>query len=163
MTSLRRALRSVFLGLAAVVVFVEEVGWRPLSRALGRLARWAPIARVEQRIRGLGPRWALVLFGVPAVVLFPVKLAALALVHAGHSMLGLVVIVAAKVLGTAVVGRLFVLLEPQLRQFAWFVRALDWWAGLKQRAKTWWRATALARRLTALRRGWRSWRRRAFR
>ena len=37
--------------------------------------------------------------------------------------LGVFVIVAAKVLGTACVGRLFILVEPQLMTFAWFARA----------------------------------------
>ena len=42
-------------------------------------------------------------------------------------MLGVAIIVAAKVLGTALVGRLFVLVEPQLMTFAWFVRCAAWW------------------------------------
>lgn len=163
MLTLRRALRAVFLALAAVVVFVEEFGWRPLSRLVGQLARWPPIGRLEARIRRLPPRAALVLFGVPSVLLFPLKLAALALANAGHAALGIGLIIAAKVVGTAIVGRLFVLLEPQLRTFAWFARALDTWIGFKARVKAWWRASAVARRLQALRAGWRVWRRRTFR
>ena len=50
-------------------------------------------------------------------------------------MLGVGVIVAAKVLGTALVGRLFVLTEPQLMQFVWFARAMNWWIATKQRLK----------------------------
>ena len=58
---------------------------------------------------------------------FPIKLLALWLIEAGRPLPGLAVIVAAKLLGTALVGRLFILLEPQLREFGWFVRGLDWW------------------------------------
>lgn len=43
------------------------------------------------------------------------------------------VILAAKLLGTAVVGRLFILTERQLVRYAWFVRALMWWRVTKQR------------------------------
>ncbi len=64
------------------------------------------------------------LFLVPAVALFPVKLGALWLIHEGWATLGVTLIVGAKLLGTALVGRLFVLTEPQLAQFAWFARVL---------------------------------------
>ena len=50
-------------------------------------------------------------------------------------MLGIAVIVAAKLIGTALVGRLFVLTERQLMQFAWFARAMNWWVATKQHLK----------------------------
>jgi len=128
-----RFVRAVLLVIAAVVVFIEEFGWRPLSAWLARIARWAPLHWLEARIERLTPNVALTLFLVPAVLLFPVKLAALAVLKAGHAASAVAIIVGAKVIGTAVVGRLFVLLEPQLRQFGWFVRALDWWHGVKER------------------------------
>ena len=75
------------------------------------------------------------LFLVPAVLLFPLKLAALWLIHERHAMLGLGLIVVAKLAGTALVGRLFVLTEPQLMRYAWFARAMAWWLATKQRVK----------------------------
>jgi hypothetical protein len=98
-----------------------------------------------------------VLFIVPATLLFPIKLVALWLIHEGHAALGLAVIVAAKLLGTALVGRLFVLTERQLMQFAWFVRALNWWRTTKERVKaavkrtaSWRAAQVLTRRVRIL-------------
>ena len=132
---LRRLLRGVLLILAAAILFIEEWGWRPLTACMAWLAKWPPLARLEAAIRGVSPRWALVLFIVPATLLFPIKLVALWLIHEGHAALGLAVIVAAKLLGTALVGRLFVLTERQLMQFAWFVRALNWWRATKERVK----------------------------
>ena len=68
-------------------------------------------------------------------------------------MIGLAVIVAAKLLGTALVGRLFILTEPQLMQIGWFARAIGWWRATKARVKAaidvsaWWRSVrAVARR-----------------
>ena len=61
------------------------------------------------------------------MLLFPLKLLALWLIGQGQTGLGIAIIVAAKLLGTALVGRLFVLVEPQLMTFAWFARALSWW------------------------------------
>lgn len=143
----------------ALLVFLEEWGWRPLARAMGRLARWAPIARFEARLKEVSPGVALALFIVPAVALFPVKLLALWAIQQGHAVLGLSVIIAAKLLGTALLGRLFVLTEPQLRRYAWLARALDAWSAYKDRIKAWlhasaaWRAAAAAG--TVLRRRWR--------
>ena len=130
-----RAVRGVLLALAAAVLFIEEWGWRPLTAWAARLASWPPLARLEARIRTLPPRWALAAFLVPAVALFPVKLLALWAIHAGQAALGIAVIVAAKLLGTALVGRLFILTEPQLMQFAWFAAALGWWRRTKERVK----------------------------
>ena len=53
------ALRGVLLALAALVMFIEEWGWRPLTAWAARLARWPPLARLEARIRTLPPAAAL--------------------------------------------------------------------------------------------------------
>jgi hypothetical protein len=152
-----RVLRGVFLGLAAVVLAIEEWGWRPLTAWAARLARWAPVARLEDHIRRVSPRTALLLFLVPAVALFPVKLVALWLIHLGQAVLGISVIVLAKLLGTALVGRLFVITEPQLMTYAWFARALNWWRTTKLRVKEalhasrgWQAASRLRRRINVL-------------
>ena len=128
-----RLLRGVLLVLAAIVLAIEEWGWRPLTAWAARIAQWPPLARLEVRIRQTTPRTALLLFLVPAVALFPIKVLALWVLHRGHAMLGVVVIVLAKLLGTALVGRLFIITEPQLMQFDWFARSLGWWRRTKAR------------------------------
>ena len=75
----------------------------------------------------------MLLFLAPALLLFPLKLVALWLIEEGRASLGVSVIVAAKVLGTALVGRLFILVETQLMAFAWFACALGWWQQTKAR------------------------------
>ena len=119
-----RGLRAMLLFLAGVVLLVEEWGWRPLSR-------W--LARLEAHVRTLPPYAALAFFLVPVLTLFPVKLLALWLIHQGDTVLGLTVIVLAKLVGTALAGRLFVLTEPQLRHFAWFDTGLNRWQATKLR------------------------------
>lgn len=146
-----RGLRAVLLGLVAIVIFIEEWGWRPLSALAARLARLPVLARLETRIRRAPPRVALALFLLPAVLLFPVKLAALWLIDGGRATLGVAVIVAAKLLGTAFVGRVFVLVEPQLMQFAWFGRALGWWHAVKARIVAAARASPVWRAARAMR------------
>jgi len=155
--ALWRALKELAWAPLALLVFLEEWGWRPLSRWIAGWAWWPPIARLEARLRRLPPPIALLLFVVPALALLPVKLLALALMHRGHAVLGLTVIVAAKLLGTALLGRLFVLTETQLRHYAWLARALDGWARYKLRLRTWLRASAAGRASAAIAARVRAW------
>ncbi len=151
-----RALRALLLALAALWFFLEEFGWHPLAAWLGRFARWPPWQRLEARLAAAPPRLALVLFLVPALVLLPVKLLALELIGAGRPTAGLTVIVAAKLLGTAVGGRLFVLMRPQLMRLRRFARAMAWWRRLRGRVRRALNASAAWRALQLALRRWRS-------
>jgi hypothetical protein len=133
MKTIWRLLRGMLLALAAVGIFLEEWGWRPLTALAARLAQWPPIRRLEARLADVSPKTALLLFLAPAVLLFPIKLLALWLIHQGRSVLGIGLIVLAKLVGTALVGRLFILTESKLIQFKWFAKALTWWRMTKQR------------------------------
>ena len=130
-----RVLRVLLLALVALWFFLEEFGWRPLAAWLGRFARWPPWQRMEARLAAAPPRLALALFLLPALLLLPVKLLALALISAGRPIAGLAVIGVAKLLGTAVGGRLFVLTRPQLMKLRRFARAMAWWRHLRHRAR----------------------------
>ncbi len=150
----------MLLALFALVIFIEEWGWRPLVAIVGQIARWPPIAALEAVIRRMPPRIALALFLVPAVLLVPVKLGALWLIHEGRASLGIAVIVIAKLLGTALVGRLFVLVETQLMTFAWFARGVSWWRATRDRVMRAFHQSVVWRSARVLRRLWReAWRR----
>jgi hypothetical protein len=104
-------------------------------------------------VRRAPPRVALALFMVPAVLLVPVKIGALWLIQQGRATLGITVIVVAKLLGTALVGRLFILVETQLMEFAWFARCVVWWRATRElvtaalRRSLLWRTGRLVRRI----------------
>jgi hypothetical protein len=127
------ALKTVGRWAVALLILFEQWGWMPLARALGQLARWRVIARLERRIAALGPRAALAVLFLPALALLPVKLGALWLVALGRVALGLTVLVVAKLLGTAVVARLYLLTQPQLMRLAWFARLHRRWIAWKTR------------------------------
>jgi hypothetical protein len=112
--------------LLALVLLFEEWGWRPLADLLGRLRRFAAWERVENQIADLPPYAALGLFTVPVALLFPLKLLALYLIAGGHLILAGTLFVAAKVIGTAVVARIFVLTQPKLMEIGWFARTYNW-------------------------------------
>ena len=153
-TALWRFVRGFGLAVAAIVILVEEWGWRPLTAFAAKLAQWLHLQRLEARIARVTPIVALLLFLAPALLLFPLKIAALWLIGEGQAGLGIAIIVAAKVLGTAFVGRLFILVERQLMSFAWFARAIGWWHETKARIGERVRRSAPWRAARALRRFW---------
>jgi hypothetical protein len=158
---LTRPLRWLFQWLIALIVLFEEWGWEPLARWMAQLARLPLIGWLEHRIARLPPALALVVFLAPGLMLLPVKLAALALVSHGHVFTGISVIVLAKLLGTALVARIFQLTQPALMQLAWFARVHGRWIVWKEaalarvRASRGWRVGRWIRRGVARRvRGW---------
>ena len=126
-----RGLRHAAGALLALLILFEEWGWDPLQRALARLGRLPLLRQVEALVAGLPPRWALLVFVLPTLALLPVKLLALGLIARGQPLLGLLVILAAKLLGTAVVARLFSLTQPALLQLPWFASAFSRWTTWK--------------------------------
>ena len=127
-----RGLKGLVSWSLALLILFEEWGWEPLGRLLARLARLPFIAPLERRIQSLPPYGALVVFFLPGLGLLPVKLAALWLIAQGQHLLGIAVIVAAKLAGTAVVARLFTLTHPALMQIEWFARLYARWTAWKE-------------------------------
>ena len=111
--------------LLALIIVFEEWGWRPLADLLGRLARWRPWAVLETLIVRLPPYAALVVFALPTPLLLPLKFLALFLIAKGQMVLAGLLFVAAKVVATALVARLFMLTQPALMQIGWFAWGYD--------------------------------------
>jgi hypothetical protein len=159
MQALTRLLRRAAGTLLALLILFEEWGWEPLQRGLGRFARLPWVANLERRIAALPPRAALAVFLPPVLMLLPIKLLALGLIARGHALLGVVVIVAAKVFGTALAARLYALTQPALMGLPWFAAFHARWLGWKTvllaqvRASWAWRAGRVVKRLA--RRWWR--------
>jgi hypothetical protein len=178
--------RAVGIVLALVVLFAEW-GWRPLAALLGQLRRLALVARLENWLQTLPPYGALAAFVLPSLFLVPLKIFAIYFIAHGQKTAALGLLVFAKLGGTALVARLYILTGPQLMRIPWFARAyhaiMPWkeavyaqirisWAWrygrmLKSKAKqlarrvlTRWRP-AIARQLSLLRYQMRTWLRRA--
>jgi hypothetical protein len=127
MDPLRRLLRNTFTALLALVLLFEEWGWEPLQALLARLARLPLWAWMEGRIALLPPWAAVAVFAVPALALLPIKLLALFLIGRHHALMGLCVLLSAKVAGTALLARLFTLTQPTLMRLAWFAHWYPRW------------------------------------
>ena len=157
-----RALAGLGAWLLALVVVFEEWGWVPLQAVLARLGRWPGLRWVEDWVRQLPPWAALMVFALPTALLLPVKLLALWAIGNGHVVLGMAVIALAKVVGTAVVARLFTLTRPALLQLHWFAWGYAHWLRFKERLllrvrASWpWRVARVWRR--GVLRRWQAWR-----
>jgi hypothetical protein len=133
MNLLIRILKALFGWLLALLILFEEWGWEPLQRVLAWIGRWPGLRWIEGRVRALSPYAALAIFLLPTLLLIPVKLLALWLIGQGKVLVGTLVILTAKLVGTAIVARLFALTQPVLLQLAWFARLYARWTGWKDR------------------------------
>jgi hypothetical protein len=126
----------------ALLILLEEWGWRPLADLLGRLARWRPWAQLEYGIARLPPYAALFVFVLPTAVLLPLKFLALFLIAKGQLVLAAILFALAKVTATALVARLFMLTQPALMQIGWFAwcydRFMPWKEGLVEYVRSSW-------------------------
>ncbi|CAN5206208.1 hypothetical protein BH11PSE10_BH11PSE10_19890 [soil metagenome] len=149
-TWLLRLLRGSIRLLLALLILFEEWGWEPISRLMARIGNLPVFRQIEAVIKRLPPYAALGLFLLPTLLLLPVKLLALWLIGIGRAKLGLLVILAAKVIGTAIVARLFALTQPALMQLAWFARLYARWTAWKEALLVWVRASAAWRGARAI-------------
>ncbi|HWB45233.1 MAG TPA: hypothetical protein VG900_07295 [Hyphomicrobiaceae bacterium] len=135
-------LRSTGLFLLALLIVFEEWGWRPLAGLVARLARWRPWAQVEYAIARLPPYAALFVFILPTALLLPLKFLALFLIAKGQVMMAGALFIAAKIVATALVARLYILTQPALMQIGWFAVAHDrfmpWKTALTDRVHASW-------------------------
>lgn len=157
MPILRKILRTIFFPLIAGVLLFEEWGWARLAAIFARLTQLPLWAWLERQISHLPPVGALLAFGVPMLALLPIKLLALYLFGKGQATLGLVLLLGAKIGGTALMARLFQLTHPALMRLRWFARWYPRWKAWKDgvlddvRRSAAWRA---ARRLKRSARVW---------
>ena len=136
---MNRLLHPIVFVLAALLVF-EEWLWDALQAGLRRLGALALFRAVDRGLRRLGPWSSLVVLLFPALVLFPFKIAALWALANGHSVLGIGVLVAAKLTGTALAAYLFDIVRDRARELPWFDRLYVAILSQLARAKTWLRA-----------------------
>ena len=128
--------------LVALILLFEEWGWRPLSALVAQLARFRLWALAELWIAGLPPYGALVTLAVPSTIIIPAKLLGVYFLATGHFLTAAAVIVLAKLAGTALIARIFMLTKPALMQIGWFARAyhafLPWQEALFSRIRESW-------------------------
>ena len=157
----RRWLFAPLVYLAALCLLFEEWLWETGARLMRWVAQFPPLHALESAIVRLPPYWALAVFVLPAVLLFPVKILALLAITRGYPLSGVSVILLAKLGGAAAVARLYTLTRPALLSLPWFARwhakfiqVKDDWIGRLRATRAWRRVDGLAALLAAARRNW---------
>lgn len=140
----RRAVRWLLLALLAIVIAYEEIQWR-LSAVFALLGRLPVLHAIENWVRGLPPYGALALFVLPSAILFPLKMLALYWLAGGQKVLGIGTIFAAKVMGTALVARIFQLTREALLTIGWCLWVYEKVSAVREAAYAIWRAMPVVR------------------
>jgi hypothetical protein len=130
---LKRLLAAPFVFLAAIIILLEDWLWDDLARLAAAIGQWPIFRSIEAFVIGLPPYAALAFFAAPSLLLVPVKLAALYFMSHGQATLGLVTVVAAKVVGTALVARIFTLTRATLMRIGWFAWVYERFSAFKTR------------------------------
>jgi hypothetical protein len=153
---LKRALEIAIVPLAAAIVFFEQTLVKYLNVAMAVVARWPPIARIEAWLVRLPPYAALIAFVAPSILILPIKLIALWFAAMGEYGLALGTLIVGKMIGTAVLARLYRILRPTLVTIPWYAKADAWFFYWRDQAyafvkslPAWKRVTTLVRQLRA--------------
>ena len=121
----RQAERAFWFALATLFL-IESWLWDHVKEWLRLLERTLGFERIEAWIaaflKGLSPWATLVVFAIPALMILPFKVAAVAVMASGHFGWGIALILAAKTLGLGVTAFLFDLCRDNLLQLVWFER-----------------------------------------
>ncbi|MBR1176422.1 hypothetical protein JQ617_20885 [Bradyrhizobium sp. KB893862 SZCCT0404] len=133
---LRRLLQPVWV-LLAIIFLIEAWLWDHLEPIVARVVAAIPLARFKQwlsdRVDALSPSMTLIIFAVPIIPLFPLKLVGLWLLAHEYWFSGVSTFLFAKMLGVGVTAFVFDVTRDKLLEMHWFERIYE--LVLKVRAK----------------------------
>jgi hypothetical protein len=125
---LRRLLQPVWV-LLAIIFLIEAWLWDHLEPIVARVVAFIPLARFKQwlsdRVDALSPAMTLIVFAVPIIPLFPLKLVGLWLLTHEYWTSAVFTILFAKMLGVGVTAFVFDVTRDKLLEMAWFERLYD--------------------------------------
>jgi hypothetical protein len=133
-----RRLLQPFWVLLAVIFLIEAWLWDHLEPIVERVVAAIPLRAFKQwlsdRVDALSPAMTLIVFAVPVVPLFPLKLVGLWLLANEYWLSAAVVIVAGKFLGLGVTAFIFDVTRAKLLQMAWFRKGYEFIMAMRARA-----------------------------
>lgn len=120
---MHRLLRPLWF-LLALIFLVEAWLWDHLQPVVARVVAWIPLREIKawiaDKIQHLSPPLTLIVFLIPVVLLFPLKVAGLWLLAHHYWFSAMAVVVFAKLMGVGVAAFIFDVTRPKLLQMAWF-------------------------------------------
>jgi hypothetical protein len=135
---LRRILQPLWV-LLALIFLIEAWLWDHLEPIVARVVAWVPLRAFKvwlaERVDTLSPAMTLIVFIVPVIPLFPLKLVGLWLLANEYWVSAIVILVFAKFLGVGVAAFIFDVTRPKLLQMAWFEKLYGWVMALRAKAR----------------------------
>src|SRR3569833_2597171 len=125
---LRRLLQPVWVLLAIIFLIVVWL-WDHLEPIVARVVALIPLARFKawlvERVDALSPAMTLIVFAVPIIPLFPLKLVGLWLLTHEYWTSAIFTILFAKLLGVGGTAFVFDVTRDKLLEMAWFEKVYD--------------------------------------
>jgi hypothetical protein len=134
---MRRLLQPIWV-LLAVIFLIEAWLWDHLEPIVAAIVALIPLRTFKQwlaeRVDTLSPAMTLLVFIVPVIPLFPLKLVGLWLLAHEYWISAILTIIFAKFLGVGVAAFIFDVTRPKLLQMEWFEKLYEFVIALRARA-----------------------------
>src|SRR5919198_2063347 len=134
---LRRLLQPFWV-LLAIVFLIEAWLWDHLEPIVAKVVAWIPLREFKQwladRVDALSPAMTLIVFAVPVIPLFPLKLVGLWLLAHEYWVSAATVIVLGKFVGVGVTAFIFDVTRAKLLQMAWFKKTYEFIMEMRAKA-----------------------------
>jgi len=135
---LRRLLQPVWV-LLAVIFLIEAWLWDHLEPIVAWFVSKIPLQAFKhwlaERVDTLSPAMTLIVFAVPVIPLFPLKLIGFYLLTHEYWFSAVTTIIFAKLLGVGVTAFVFDVTRPKLLEMGWFERLYEFVLTLRAKAK----------------------------
>jgi hypothetical protein len=133
-----RRLLQPFWVLLAVIFLIEAWLWDHLEPIVERIVAWIPLRAFKQwlaeRVDTLSPAMTLIVFAVPVIPLFPLKLIGLWLLANEYWLSAVVVIILGKFVGVGVTAFIFDVTRSKLLEMGWFKKLYEFILTIRAKA-----------------------------
>src|ERR1700756_526557 len=134
---LRRLLQPVWI-LLAIIFLIEAWLWDHLEPVVAAVVAAIPLRAFKQwladRVDTLSPAMTLIVFAVPVIPLFPLKMIGVWLLMHQYWLSAFTTILFAKLLGVGVTAFVFDVTRPKLLEMAWFEKLYEYVLALRAKA-----------------------------
>ena len=135
---LRRLLQPFWV-LLAIIFLIEAWLWDHLEPIVARVVAWIPLREFKEwlsdRVDALSPAMTLIVFAVPVLPLFPLKLLGLYLLAQEYWVAAISTILFAKLAGVGITAFIFDVTREKLLEMRWFEKIYDFIMMIRARAK----------------------------
>jgi hypothetical protein len=135
---LRRVLQPFWV-LLAIIFLIEAWLWDHLEPIVAWVVSVIPLRALKQwlaeRVDTLSPAMTLIVFIVPVIPLFPLKLVGMWLLMHEYWLSAAFTILFAKFVGVGVTAFIFDVTRPKLLEMAWFEKVYEFVLALRAKAK----------------------------